>query len=111
MTLVIGVDSSTQSTKALLVDADFGSVLVASFTSTKLRWLRNHEPDAATRTTRVLLPHDYVSRHIVGGGDPFTDRGDASGTGYFSTRDDAWRPDLAEAAIGHPVELPRVVAS
>lgn len=57
-----------------------GSVLVASFTSTKLRWLRDHEPAAATRTTRVLLPHDYVSRHIVGGGDPFTDRGDASGT-------------------------------
>ncbi len=42
---------------------------------------------------------------------PFTDRGDASGTGYFSTRDNAWRPDLAEAAIGHAVELPRIVAS
>ncbi len=88
-----------------------GSVLVASFTSTKLRWLRDHEPDAAARTKRVLLPHDYVSRHIVGGGEPFTDRGDASGTGYFSTKDDAWRPDLAEAAIGHAVELPRIVAS
>lgn len=88
-----------------------GSVLVASFTSTKLRWLRDHEPDAASRTKRVLLPHDYVSRHVVGGGDPFTDRGDASGTGYFSTRNDAWRPDLAEAAIGHAVELPRIVAS
>ena len=86
-----------------------GSVLVASFTSTKLRWLRDHEPDAASRTQRVLLPHDYVSRHIVGGGEPFTDRGDASGTGYFSTRDDAWRPDLAEAAVGHAVELPRIV--
>ncbi|MCW2749981.1 MAG: xylB [Aeromicrobium sp.] len=88
-----------------------GSVLVASFTSTKLRWLRDHEPDAARRTRRVLLPHDYVSRHILGGGDPFTDRGDASGTGYFSTRDNAWRPDLTEAALGHAVELPRIVAS
>ena len=38
-----------------------GSVLVASFTSTKLRWLRDHEPDAAHRVRRVLLPHDYVS--------------------------------------------------
>jgi xylulokinase len=88
-----------------------GSVLVASFTSTKLRWLRDHEPDAARRTHRVLLPHDYVSRHILGGGDPFTDRGDASGTGYFSTRDNAWRPDLAEAALGHAVRLPRIVPS
>lgn len=85
-----------------------GSVLVASFTSTKLRWLRDHEPEAASRTHEVLLPHDYVSRHVTGG-DAFTDRGDASGTGYFSTADDAWRPDLAEAAIGHPIALPRIV--
>jgi xylulokinase len=87
-----------------------GSVLVASFTSTKLRWLRDHEPEAAARTHRVLLPHDYVSRHLTGG-EPFTDRGDASGTGYFSTGKDDWLPELAEAAIGHPVELPRIVPS
>ena len=87
-----------------------GSVLVASFTSTKLRWLRDHEPEAADRTHRVLLPHDYVSRHLTGG-EPFTDRGDASGTGYFSTGKDDWLPELAEAAIGHPVELPRIVPS
>ncbi|AWB92157.1 xylulokinase [Aeromicrobium chenweiae] len=86
-----------------------GSVLVASFTSTKLRWLRDHEPDAAKRTHEVLLPHDYVSRHVTGG-EAFTDRGDASGTGYFSPADNAWRPDLAEAALGHPVSLPRIAA-
>jgi xylulokinase len=86
-----------------------GSVLVASFTVTKLRWLRDHQPDAAARTHEVLLPHDYISRH-VGGGEAFTDRGDASGTGYFSTADDAWRPELAEAALGRAVELPRIVA-
>jgi xylulokinase len=87
-----------------------GSVLVASFTSTKLRWLRDQEPDAAARTRRVLLPHDYVSRHVAGG-EPFTDRGDASGTGYFSTAKDSWLPELADAAIGHAVELPRIVPS
>lgn len=87
-----------------------GSVLVASFTSTKLRWLRDHEPDAAARTRRVLLPHDYVSRHIAGS-ELFTDRGDASGTGYFSTAKDDWLPELAETAIGHAIELPRIVAS
>ena len=87
-----------------------GSVLVASFTSTKLRWLRDREPEAAARTHRVLLPHDYVSRHLTGG-EPFTDRGDASGTGYFSTGKDDWLPELAEAAIGHPVDLPRIVPS
>ncbi len=90
--------------------ATIGSVLVASFTSTKLRWLRDHEPDAAARVSQVLLPHDYVSRH-VSGGEVFTDRSDASGTGYWSTAEDHWLPGLAEQAVGHAVDLPRVVAS
>ncbi len=88
-----------------------GSVLVASFTSSKLRWLRDHEPDHASRVHRVLLPHDFVSHHLAAPGtDPFTDRGDASGTGYFATRDGQWRPDLLEQALGRAAALPRIVA-
>lgn len=87
-----------------------GSVLVASFTSTKLRWLRDERPDAARRVARVLLPHDYVSWHLAGRtAEPCTDRGDASGTGYFAAHDDVWREDLATSALGHLPTLPRVV--
>lgn len=87
-----------------------GSVLVASFTSTKLRWLRDEEPANATRVERVLLPHDYVSLHAAApGAAAFTDRGDASGTGYFATAKGEWRPDLAAAALGRDVDLPRLV--
>lgn len=88
-----------------------GSVLVASFTSTKLRWLRDHEPAHASRVARVLLPHDYVSAHLAAPGTPvFTDRGDASGTGYFDSRAGTWRHDLLRAALGHDAELPVVAA-
>lgn len=88
-----------------------GSVLVASFTSTKLRWLRDHEPDHAASVRSVRLPHDHVSLHLSAPGtSAFTDRGDASGTGYFSAPDDAWRRDLAALALGHVVDLPRIVA-
>jgi xylulokinase len=88
-----------------------GSVLVASFTATKLRWLRDAEPDRAARVSSVLLPHDYVSLHAAEPGTAaFTDRGDASGTGYYATPEGRWRPDLAEAALGRPFALPRVVA-
>ncbi len=88
-----------------------GSVLVASFTSAKLRWLRDHEPDHAARVSRVLLPHDYVSLHLAADGtEPFTDRGDASGTGYFATAESRWRPDLLEQALGHAAALPTIVA-
>lgn len=88
---------------------EIGSLMVASFTASKLRWVREHEPETARRGARVLLPHDYVSLHLAEHGtEPFTDHGDASGTGYYSTREGAWRPELAEAALGHRVELPRL---
>jgi len=88
---------------------EIGSLMVASFTASKLRWVRDEEPENAARAARVLLPHDYVSLHLAEAGTaPFTDRGDASGTGYYSTREEAWRPELVEAALGRAVELPRL---
>src|ERR671930_283414 len=59
-----------------------GAVPVASFTVTKLRWVAEHEPGRASRIASVLLPHDWVTWRLGGGGEPVTDRGDASGTGY-----------------------------
>ncbi len=86
-----------------------GSVLLASFTASKLRWLRDHEAEHAAAVRRVLLPHDLLTWELVGRVDtPTTDRGDASGTGYFSPASGAWRPELAAAALGHEVDLPRV---
>lgn len=87
-----------------------GSVPVASFTVTKLRWLAAHEPDNAARTSTVCLPHDWLTWRLLGGtGRVTTDRSDASGTGYWSPRSGTWRADLAELALGHPVALPEVL--
>src|SRR5262249_54586057 len=89
-----------------------GSVPNASFTVTKLRWLAEHEPGNAARAYRVMLPHDYLTWGLLAGppmaGEPVTDRGDASGTGYFSPADGAWLPEVAADALGHQVALPRV---
>jgi xylulokinase len=59
-----------------------GSVPVPSFTITKLRWLRRCEPDLFRHVATVLLPHDWLSFRLTGR--RTTDRGDASGTGYWS---------------------------
>ncbi len=59
-----------------------GSVPVASFTITKLAWLREHEPETFARVAHVLLPHDWLTLQLTG--ELVTDRGDASGTGYWS---------------------------
>lgn len=85
-----------------------GSVPLASFTVAKLRWLARHEPDAAARTASVCLPHDYLTWRLTGA--LTTDRGDASGTGYWSPADGKYRTDLLELAIGHLPALPRVLA-
>jgi xylulokinase len=88
-----------------------GSVPTASFTVTKLRWLAEHEPEAAARTAQVLLPHDWLTWRLADClAEPTTDRGDASGTGYFSPATGRWRPELAQAALGQPVGLPRLAA-
>jgi xylulokinase len=88
-----------------------GSVPVASFTVTKLRWLSEHEPAAARRVAAVCLPHDWLTWRLAGAPDLgalTTDRGDASGTGYWSPAAGAYRPDLLARAFGRAVELPRV---
>src|SRR3984893_12214618 len=88
-----------------------GSVPTASFTVTKLRWLAEHEPAFAERAAHVLLPHDWLTWRLTGGPvEPVTDRGDASGTGYFSPALSKWLPEIAEAGLGHPVGLPRLAA-
>jgi xylulokinase len=69
-----------------------GSVPVASFTITKLRWLRRTEPEAFARLARVWLPHDWLTGRLTGG--HTTDRGDASGTGWWSPAEERYRPDL-----------------
>jgi xylulokinase len=84
-----------------------GSVPPASFTVTKLRWLARHEPDNLARTASVCLPHDYLTWRLTGAF--VTDRGDASGTGYWSPATGEYRPDLLELAIGRAPNLPRVL--
>ena len=98
-----------------------GSVPVASFTITKLRWLRDAEPENASRVAAVALPHDWLTWRLRGfgpvGGSPLgadfselvTDRSDASGTGYFDSRTNTYDDELFTAALGHSAHLPRVL--
>lgn len=86
-----------------------GSVPVASFTVSKVRWLRDAEPEHAARVASLMLPHDYVTWLLAGQPDvAVTDRGDASGTGYWSPAEDGYREDLLRMALGHVPALPRV---
>ncbi len=90
-----------------------GVVPVAAITAAKLRWLADEEPAHADATAAVCLPHDWLTWRLSGSGDLGalrTDRSDASGTGYFSAADDAYRRDLLELAMrGRSPRLPAVL--
>jgi xylulokinase len=89
-----------------------GSVPVASLTVTKLRWLAQHEPESAARTAAVCLPHDWLTWRLGGTGSSTalaTDRGDVSGTGYWSPTTGEYLPDLLTSALGHVPHLPTVL--
>lgn len=91
-----------------------GLVPVASFTATKLRWMRDHEPDLLPRIAAVALPHDWLTWRLRGYGplgesplgpvldELVTDRSDASGTGYWSPTTGAYDLELFALALGRP---------
>jgi xylulokinase len=86
-----------------------GSVPVASFTVTKLRWLAKNEPENAAKVSGVMLPHDWLTWQLMNKPDEYvTDRGDASGTGYWSPQTNDYRRDLLKLGLGKDVQLPRV---
>jgi xylulokinase len=77
-----------------------GVVPVPSFTVTRWAWLRRTEPEAALATRAIRLPHDWLTERLCGRA--ASDRGDASGTGWWSTRDESY----TDAVLGLPgVEL------
>ena len=85
-----------------------GSKLVASFTASKVRWMADHEPHNASRVASIALPHDWLSWQLQGGKDLsklFTDRSDASGTGYFDPSTSHYREDIVRLALRHDQEL------
>ena len=87
-----------------------GSVPVPAFTITKLRWLRRTEPDVFTRIARLSLPHDWLTSQLTGA--HTTDRGDASGTGWWSPREGRYRHDLlalVDDGRGWDDAVPRVL--
>ena len=92
-----------------------GSVLVASFTASKVRWMAENEKKNADRVHSIALPHDWLSWQLQGGKDfskLFTDRSDASGTGYFDPKSSTYRKDILAKALlsDRDIYLPTIVA-
>jgi xylulokinase len=83
-----------------------GSRMVAAFTVAKARWLADEEPEKASKLGGLCLPHDWLSWKLLGGSAAysdmsklFTDRSDASGTGWFDPATSDYRRDILDIAL------------
>lgn len=93
-----------------------GLPITLSDTVSKMRWVRDVDPDAARRTFAVAVVHDWLTWRLLGRGTGrpdfdalVTDRSDASGTGYWSGETEDYCLDLFEHAFGRSALLPRVL--
>ena len=88
-----------------------GSVPLASFTIAKLAWVLEHELEVADQIAQIMLPHDWLTWRLSGV--HITDRGDASGTGWFDPAGNELAGDLLGLVVGDPGDwlsrLPRVL--
>ncbi|MEV6728404.1 xylulokinase [Streptomyces sp. NPDC051364] len=82
-----------------------GSVPTAAFTAAKWAWLHTNERAAADRVAAVRLPHDFLTERLTG--EAVTDRGDASGTGWWGP--DGYDTDVLGRIGLDPGLLPQVL--
>ena len=84
-----------------------GLVPVASFTATKWAWLQRVEPGIASATAAIRLPHDFLTERLCGRG--ASDRGDASGTGWWSTATEGYVDEVLDHLSLDQALLPDVL--
>lgn len=82
--------------------ADFaketGTRLVASVTIAKVAHLARTQPAVLPAVDAICLPHDWLTWKLTG--NLVSDRGDASGSGWWSPSSETTRRDLLELAAG-----------
>lgn len=77
-----------------------GNPVLTGFTSPKIVWVRNHEPQVYSRIAKVLLPKDYIRYKLTG---TFAaEVSDASGTALFDVAKRQWSDEMLAA-----VDIPR----
>lgn len=89
---------------------EVGTYLVTSITIAKLAHLARTDLDSLARLDAVALPHDWLNLRLTGR--LATDRGEASGSGWWSPSSGQHRRDLLALAIGEEkaaeIRLPEV---
>ena len=83
-----------------------GNRASTGFQAPKLLWLRAHEPEAASRVAKLMLPKDFVRLRLTG--EHATDAADASGTLFLDLRRRRYSEEMLTALDVPATMLPPV---
>lgn len=70
--------------------------MLTGYTGGKLIWLKNEEPENFERMRIFVCPKDYIRLKICG--EAAMDVSEASGTGFFNTKERCWSDELIRLA-------------
>ncbi len=70
--------------------------MLTGYTGGKILWLKEEEPENYAKMDIFCCPKDYIRFMLTG--EVATDVSDASGTGFFNTKDRRWSEELIAAA-------------
>lgn len=84
-----------------------GNIVFPGFTAPKLAWVKVNEPDTFNKTSKVLLPKDYLRLFLTG--EHVAEMSDAAGTSWFDTGARDWSDDLLAATDLSRDHMPRLV--
>lgn len=86
-----------------------GNIAFAGFTSPKLLWMRQNEPDLFARIAKILLPKDYLVYRLTGV--HATDYSDASGTLLLDVAHKRWSSEMLDLCGVTEAQMPTLFDS
>ncbi len=86
-----------------------GHRINATYSLTKVMWVRDHEPEVFARARHLLLAKDFIVHRLTGV--LVTDPSDASSTNAFDQRSGTWSAELIEASGLSRSLFPEIAAS
>ncbi len=72
-----------------------GSWANPAWTGLKVRWIKDHDPEAYSRSRWFLVPKDFINYRLTG--QAAADPSEVSGSFLWDCRTDAYSPELADA--------------
>lgn len=84
-----------------------GNILFPGYTSPKVAWVADNEPENFDRIAKVLLPKDYARLWLTG--EYVAEMSDASGTGWLNVASRCWSDELLSASKLTQSHMPSLV--